>query len=50
VQLNDTYRYWFLADTGTAMTMLSQRVAEEMGFDLTRPVRQERIASVHQIA
>ena len=49
-QLNDAYRYWFLADTGTAMTMLSQRVAEEMGLDLTRPVRQERIASVHQVA
>ena len=49
-QLNDAYRYWFLADTGTAMTMLSQRVAEEMGLDLTHPARRERIASVHQVA
>lgn len=48
-QLNDAYRYWFLADIGTAMTMLSQQVAEEMGLDLTRPVRHERIASVHQV-
>ena len=49
-QLNDAYRYWFLADTGTAMTMLSRQVAEEMGLDLTRPGRHERIASVHQVA
>jgi clan AA aspartic protease (TIGR02281 family) len=49
-QLNDVYRYWFLADTGTAMTMLSRQVAEEMGLDPTRPVRQERIASVHHVA
>jgi len=48
-QLNDAYRYWFLADTGTAMTMLSHRVAEEMGVDLIRPVRHQRIASVHQM-
>jgi clan AA aspartic protease (TIGR02281 family) len=49
-QLNDAYRYWFLADTGTAITMLSQQVAEEIGLDLSRPVRHERIASVHQVA
>ena len=49
-QLNDAYRYWFLADTGAAMTVLCWRVAEEMGLDLTRPVRQERIASIHQVA
>jgi clan AA aspartic protease (TIGR02281 family) len=49
-QLNDVYRYWFLADTGTALTMLSRQVAEEMGLDLTRPGRHERIASVHQVA
>lgn len=48
-QLNDAYRYWFLADTGTAMTMLSQQVAEEIGLDLTRPVRFQRMASVHQV-
>ena len=48
-QLNDAYRYWFLVDTGTAMTMLSQRVAVEIGLDLTKPVRHERIASVHQV-
>jgi len=48
-QLNDAYRYWFLVDTGTALTMLSRRVAEEIGLDLTRPVRHERIASVHKV-
>lgn len=36
--LNEAYRYWFLVDTGTAMTMLSIRVAEEMGVDVDRPV------------
>ena len=32
------------------MTMLSRQVAEEMGLDLSRLVRQERIASIHQVA
>lgn len=32
------------------MTMLSRQVAEEMGLDLNRLVRQERIASIHQVA
>ena len=32
------------------MTMLSRQVVEEMGLDLARLVRQERIASVHQVA
>jgi clan AA aspartic protease (TIGR02281 family) len=48
-QLNDAYRYWFLVDTGTALTMLSRQVAEEIGLDLTRPVRYKRIASVHKV-
>ena len=30
--------------------MLSDEVAEEIGLDLSHPLRQERIASVHQIA
>ncbi len=49
-QLNDAYRYWFLADTGTAMTLLAQWVAEEIGLDLTQPIRWKRIAAVHRIA
>lgn len=48
-QLNDAYRYWFLVDTGTAITMLSRRVTEEIGLDLSSPVRHEDIASVHQV-
>ncbi len=47
--LNDTYRYWLLVDTGAAVSMISHHVAEEMHLDIARPVRQERIASVHQI-
>jgi len=47
--LNDAYRYWFLVDTGTAITMLSRRVTEEIGLDLSSPVRHEDIASVHQV-
>jgi hypothetical protein len=48
--LHDAYRYWFLADTGAARTMISQAIAAEIGLDLASPLRQERIASVHQLA
>ncbi len=48
--LNEAYRYWFLVDTGTAMTMLSTRVAEEMGLDLNHPIRFTPVASVHKVA
>jgi len=34
--VNQAYRYWFLVDTGTAMTMVSREVAEEIGLDLKR--------------
>jgi len=47
--LNDVYRYWFLADTGATISIVSPTVAEELRLDVSRPVRQERIASVHQI-
>jgi clan AA aspartic protease (TIGR02281 family) len=48
--LHDAYRDWFLADTGAARTMISQAIADEIGLDLTSPIRQERIVSVHQSA
>jgi len=47
--LNEDYCYWLLVDTGAAITMLSHRVVEEMGLDWEHPLRQERIASVHQV-
>jgi predicted aspartyl protease len=47
---NDVYRAELLVDTGAAFTMLSRRVAAEMKIDLSRPLRHERIASVHQTA
>lgn len=47
--LNDTHRYWLLADTGAALTTVSREAAEEMGLDLLRPLRQEPIASVHRM-
>lgn len=47
--LHDAYRYWFLADTGAARTLLTPQVAEELGLDRSTPVRQERIASVHHV-
>ncbi len=47
--LNDAYRYWFLVDTGAAMTMLSEQAATEMGLDLTHPIKQEQIMSVHRL-
>lgn len=49
-QLNDAYGYWFLVDRGTATTMLSRRVAVKIGLDLTKPLRHEPVASVHQVA
>lgn len=48
--IHDAYRYWFLADTGAALTMLARRVAEEIELDLSHPLRRERIVSVHRIA
>lgn len=48
--LNDAYRYWLLADTGAALTMLTPQVAQEVGLEPDRPVRQQRIASVHRTA
>lgn len=48
--LQGAYRYWFLADTGAARTILTPQVAEEIDLDLSQPLRQERIASVHRVA
>ena len=48
--LHEAYRYWFLADTGAAHTLLTPSVAAELGLDLMSPVRHTRIASVHQVA
>jgi len=48
-RLNEDYRYWLLVDTGAAITMLSHRVAEEMSLDCEHPLRQARVASVHQV-
>ena len=48
--LQDSHRYWFLADTGAVITMLSRQVADELGLDLSHPLRRERIASVHRMA
>jgi hypothetical protein len=45
--LHTAYRYWFLADTGAARTLITPDVALELGLDLRTPVRQVRIASVH---
>ncbi len=47
--LHPAYRYWFLADTGAARTLITPDVALELGLDLRTPLRQERIASVHQV-
>src|SRR2546428_1412559 len=47
--LHAAYRYWFLADTGAARTLITPDVAVELGLDLRTPMRQARIASVHQV-
>src|SRR5438128_7074310 len=47
--LHAAYRYWFLADTGAARTLITPDVALDLGLDLRPPVRQVRIASVHQV-
>jgi len=48
--IHDAYRYWLLADTGAAMTMLAQRVVGEIELDLSHPLRRERFASIHKTA
>jgi predicted aspartyl protease len=47
--LHDAYRYWFLADTGAARTLITPDVALELDLDVRTPMRQERIASVHRV-
>jgi predicted aspartyl protease len=46
---HDAYRYWLLADTGAARTLITPDVALELNLDVRTPMRQERIASVHRI-
>jgi predicted aspartyl protease len=47
--LHAAYRYWFLADTGAARTLITPDVALELDLDVQIPVRQERITSVHRV-
>src|SRR3989442_14181793 len=47
--LHAAYRYWLLADTGAARTLITPDVALELDLDMQTPVRQERIASVHRV-
>lgn len=49
-QLNGNYRYWFLADTGAALTVISEQAAREMNLDLGQPAQMLEIVSVHQLA
>ena len=46
---HDAYRYWLLADTGAARTLITPDVAFELNLDMRTPMRQERIASVHRV-
>lgn len=47
--LHGAYRYWFLADTGAARTLITPDVALDFDLDVRTPLRQERIASVHHV-
>jgi predicted aspartyl protease len=47
--LHDAYRYWLLADTGAARTLITPDVALELDLDVQTPMRRERIASVHRV-
>jgi predicted aspartyl protease len=47
--LHTAYRYWLLADTGAARTLMTPDVALELDLDVQTPVRQERMASVHRV-
>jgi Aspartyl protease len=47
--LHGAYRYWFLADTGAARTLITPDVAFELDLGVRTPMRQERIASVHRV-
>ena len=47
--LNRVHRYWFLADTGAAQTVIRPQVAGEIGVDVTRPLRYQQIFSIHRM-
>jgi len=47
--LHAAYRYWLLADTGAARTLITPDVALELDLDVQAPVHQERIASVYRV-
>ena len=47
--LHAAYRYWFLADTEEARTLITPDVTLELDLDIRIPVHQARIASVHQV-
>jgi len=49
-QINEEYHGRFLVDTGATLTVISQKFAQEMKLDITKPIRQIQIASAHQMA
>ena len=48
-RINRLHRYWFLADTGAALTVIRPRVAGDVGVDVASPLRHQQISSVHQV-
>lgn len=49
-QINAIYYGDFLVDTGAAMTAISQKFADEMDSDITKPIRHIQIASARKVA
>ena len=48
-QVNSSYYGDFLVDTGAALTVVSQKFAEEADLDILYPVRYLSVASVHRV-
>jgi clan AA aspartic protease (TIGR02281 family) len=49
-RLNDKYYGQFLVDTGATFTVITQKLAQEMGLDRVSSLRKISVASAHQVA
>jgi clan AA aspartic protease (TIGR02281 family) len=49
-QLNGGFRRQFLVDTGATFTVITQKLAQEMGLDKVSPLRKIPVVSAHQVA
>jgi predicted aspartyl protease len=49
-QFNGGFRRQLLVDTGATFTVITQKLAKEMGLDRVSPLRKIPVTSAHQVA